>query len=488
MEIAQKLYEEGHITYMRTDSVHTAEEAVAAARSVIAEHFPQALPDKPLVYTAGKDAQEAHECIRPTSPALEPNDANISGDAQALYQLIWTRFIASQMKPATYHVVVATIIPRKNGQAQPYEFTAKGKTLIDPGWLVTKKQDDDDDEQEDKNDKDDALPPLQTNQELKCTKIDTLQKWTKPPSRFSAPLLIRTLEKAGVGRPSTYASIIETIQQRGYVTDTGKSLAATESGIAVTQFLVQHFPDLLSVDFTKQMEDDLDRVAEGQVKWQALLEQFYSKLTKHLAETKQALIDSGVLSPCPKCDGVIATLKGKFGEYQRCLSCNYKPNSATETGEKCPNCQKPLVERAGKHGKFVSCSGYPECKYRPGSTFGTETGEKCPKCKKPLIEREGKHGKFTSCSGYPKCKYRPGTTKTRKKCPKCKKSLVERDGKHGKFVSCSGYPECRYRPDNTKKTGEKCPKCKSALVEKKGRYGPFVSCSGYPKCKYIQKQ
>ncbi len=489
MEVAQKLYEQGHITYMRTDSVHTAQEAVQAAREVIGEHFPQALPDKPLVYTSKADAQEAHECIRPTEPALLPDNSPISGAGLALYRLIWTRFIASQMKPATYNVVVATIIPRKSGQDQPYEFTAKGKTLTGPGWLVTKNQNDkdDDDEQEDQNDKDDALPRLQANQILKCTKIDTSSKWTKPPSRFSEPKLIRTLEKAGVGRPSTYASIIETIQERGYVTDTGKSLAATESGTLVTQFLVQHFPDLLSVDFTKQMEDDLDRVAKGEIKWQALLEEFYSKLTQHLAETKQALIDSGVLSPCPKCDGVIATLVGKYGEFQCCLNCDYKPNSATETGEKCPKCEKPLVERDGKHGKFVSCSGYPECKYRPTDISGEPTGENCPKCKKPLVERDGQHGKFVSCSGYPECKYRPnGSTQTGKKCPKCKKPLVERDGKYGKFTSCSGYPKCRYRPTDTKSTGEKCPKCKSALVEKKGRYGPFVSCSGYPKCRYIK--
>ncbi len=488
MEVAQKLYEEGHITYMRTDSVHTAEEAVAAAREVITKHFPQALPDEPLVYTAGKDAQEAHECIRPTEPKLKPDNANITGDGLALYRLIWTRFIASQMKPATYHVVTAAIQPAKSDQAQPYEFTAKGKTLIDLGWLVTKKQDDDDDEQEDKNDKDNALPPLQANQELKCTKIETDEKWTKPPSRFSEPKLIRTLEKAGVGRPSTYASIIETIQQRGYVTDTGKSLAATESGTLVTQFLVQHFPDLLSVDFTKQMEDDLDLVAEGKIKWQALLEQFYSKLTKHLAETKQALINSGILSPCPKCDGVIATLVGKYGEFQCCLNCDYKPSSATETGERCPKCKKPLVERDGKHGKFVSCSGYPECKYRPTDITGEPTGENCLKCSSPLVERDGQHGKFVSCSGYPECKYRPNSsTQTGEKCPKCKKPLVERDGKYGKFSSCSGYPKCKYRPTDTKSTGKKCPNCKKPLVEKKGRYGPFVGCSGYPKCRYIQK-
>ena len=490
MSVAQKLYEEGHITYMRTDSPNVAVEAVQAARSVIAEHFPQALPDEPPTYSAKTDAQEAHECIRPTEPALLPDKAPISGAGLALYRLIWTRFMASQMKPAIYHVVVADIAPEKRGQVLPFKFTAQGKTLMDPGWLVTrhasvaKNQNDKDD----KDDKEGTLPPLQTDQILKCAKIDTREKWTKPPSRYSEPKLIAALEKAGVGRPSTYASIIETIQERGYVTDTGKSLAATEAGIAVTQFLVQHFPDLLDLDFTKQMESDLDRVAEGEIKWQSLLGQFHKTLTGHLASTKQALIDSGVLSPCPKCEGVIATLTGKFGEYQRCLSCNYKPNSATETGEKCPKCQKPLVERAGKHGKFVSCSGYPECKYNPKATSGSKTGEKCPKCSSELVERDGKHGKFISCSGYPECKYRPnGSTQTSEKCPKCQSALVERNGKYGKFVSCSGYPKCKYRPTGTKSTGEKCPKCSSELIEKKGRYGTFVGCSGYPKCKYIQK-
>ena len=326
-------------------------------------------------------------------------------------------------------------------------------------------------------------------EELMTSMIGQNDEWTKKP--YSEPRLIRTLEKAGVGRPSTYASIIETIQERGYVTDTGKSLAATESGQAVTAFLVQHFPDLLDVDFTKQMEEDLDRVAEGEIKWQNLLSEFYDKLAKNLAETKQALIDSGVLSPCPKCDGVIATLVGKFGEYQRCLSCDYKPNSAKETGEKCPKCSSPLVERDGQHGKFVSCSGYPECKYRPTNVSGEPTGENCPKCAKPLVERDGVYGKFTSCSGYPECKYRlaigsSAAKETGEKCPKCSGALVERNGKYGKFVSCSGYPKCKYRPSDAKKPKEKCQECKKPLEEKKGRYGTLMGCSAYPKCKKIK--
>ncbi|MGB0389598.1 MAG: topoisomerase DNA-binding C4 zinc finger domain-containing protein, partial [Ardenticatenaceae bacterium] len=227
--------------------------------------------------------------------------------------------------------------------------------------------------------------------------------------------------------------------------DTGKSLAPTESGQVVTGFLVKQFPELLNLDFTKQMEDDLDRIAEGVVVWQTPLREFHTKLTQHLNDSKQALINEGVLSPCPKCEGVIATLTGKYGEYQRCLSCNYKPNSSVKTGKSCPECKKPLIERTSKHGKFVSCSGYPECKYRPLNT----TGEKCPDCEKPLVEKKNKKGTFVGCSGYPGCKYIKPTNTTGENCPDCKKPLVEKKSKKGAFVGCSGYPGCKYiKPTN----------------------------------------
>ena len=444
-----------------------------AAREVIQVHFPHALPDKPPVYHSKKGAQEAHECIRPTNPALLPDDAPLKGSEAALYQLIWTRFIGSQMKPAIYHVVVATIQPAKGDQALPYQFAAQGKSLHSEGWLVLEKKKKDDE----------TLPRLQAGQPLTLKKLQPKEQWTKAPSRYTEPKLIQALEKAGVGRPSTYASIMETIQERGYVTDTGKSLAPTESGQAVTQFLIKQFPELLDLDFTKQMEDDLDRIAAGQVVWQVKLSEFHTKLTEHLNDTKQTLIDEGILKPCPNCPSVIATLKGKYGEYQRCLSCDYKPTSGKKTGESCPECGKPLVERTGKHGKFVSCSGYPECKYRPLNT----TGESCPDCGQPLVEKKSKKGNFIGCSGYPECKYIKPTNTTGENCPECNKSLVEKKSKKGNFIGCSGYPECKYiKPTNT--TGENCPDCGKPLVQKKSSYGSFIGCSGYPSCKYIHRQ
>ncbi len=224
-----------------------------------------------------------------------------------------------------------------------------------------------------------------------------------------------------------------------------KNLAPTESGVAVTEFLIKQFPDLLHLDFTKQMKDDLDRIAAGEVRWGRPLSKFHAWLVEHLDLSKQALLEEGILKPCPKCEGVIATLTGKYGEFQRCLSCGYKPTSGKETGESCPNCGKALVERtrhasvARKHGKFVSCSGYPECKYKPLPT----TGESCPECGKPLMTRMGKQREFVGCSGYPECRYiKP--TKTGQNCPDCGKPLVKRNGKHGTFIGCSGYPACKY--------------------------------------------
>lgn len=456
---------------MRTDSPAVAADAQLAARTVIQAHFPEALPEVPPTYRAKGGAQEAHECIRPTVPSLQPDDTPLSGNQKKLYQLIWTRFIQSQMKPATIAQVVVTIQPNE----LPYLFTASGNTLTDPGWLVLSQ----------KETKDTTLPQLSQGQPLTLTKLDQKEQWTKPPSRYTEPKLIQALEKAGVGRPSTYASIMETIQERGYVNDTGKALEPTPVGIKITAFLTEQFTDLLNLDFTKQMEDDLDRIAQGKVVWTSPLSEFYTSLTKALEGAKQALIKSGILIPCPKCEGVVATLTGKYGEYQRCLSCNYKPSSGTETGEDCPECGKALLKRNGKNGEFVSCSGYPGCKYSPSK--GKETGEECPECGKALYERKGKKGSFVGCSGYPECKFVLPTNTTGESCPDCGKPLQNKKSKKGTFVGCSGYPECRYiKPQNT--IGKDCPDCGKPLCERKSKHGVFVGCSGYPECKYTHAQ
>jgi DNA topoisomerase-1 len=430
MQIAQKLYEKGLITYMRTDSPAVSKSAQKAAREVIASIFgPHTLPDKPPYYRAKGNAQEAHECIRPTNPTLLPKKAKLAGQEAALYRLIWMRFIASQMKPAQYDLTVVTIQPSQEWQMLPYQFEARGRVLRDPGWLTVynvartnpndmddRKKDDDEDSQ--------VLPPLQEGEQVDLRKLGANEHWTKPPSRYTEPSLIKELEKAGGGRPSTYASIMDTIQKRGYVEVKKKSLVPTQSGRAVTGFLVAQFPKLLDIGFTKQMEDNLDRVAEGQVAWQRLLTDFYRPLAERIVIAKQAAkavpTEETLAKPCPKCGTTLETLYSRYGKYEQCPFCGYKPNAAQETGQSCPECARPLLKRKGRFGFFIGCSGYPECRYiikseksssrrksskRKSKANLDAANQPCPQCGKQLIVKKGRYGKFVACSGYPECKY-----------------------------------------------------------------------------------
>lgn len=513
MKVAQDLYEGGHITYHRTDSPAVSQEAQEAARAVIAQLFgAEALPAKPPFYKAkGGNAQEAHECIRPTDPAKRPETASLAGDEARLYKLIWARFLASQMGPALYDVTTAEIEVRRAGSILPYGFRAVGSVLRVAGWLAVYgvKPGATDDEAEQENQQ--ALPPLVAGQPLDLRELRPEQHFTQPPPRFSEAGLIKALEQHGVGRPSTYATIMDTIQARGYVERRGKNLVPTEAGRLVTAFLVERFPDLLNVEFTAQMETSLDRIAEGQVRWTELMGEFYTPFHEKV-ESAKGQQGPSLAEPCPECGEPLVTRYGKFGRYTACSACDYKPDGAKPVGRDCPQCGKPLVGRRSRFGKFIGCSGYPECQYieKPEPKKRAEKGEAlladlpgagqpCPQCGRPLAAKSGRYGPFVGCSGYPACRYilktPPPSQEAGGESGEDSPAGGKRGGRRPAGARSKGGLE---QPEATRGAppvdasldgvGEPCPECGQPLVAKRGRYGPFVGCSGYPACRYILKK
>ncbi len=379
MQVAQGLYEKGLITYMRTDSPAVAAEAQQAAREVIAGIFgPPSVPSKPPFYRSKGNAQEAHECIRPTEPRLLPKGSKLTGEEAALYRLIWMRFIASQMVPALYDVTVATIEPSEAGAPLPYHFHARGRVLRESGWLaVYGFQAGEAPEEEDDDTPNQQLPPLQAQEAVDLRELKPAEHWTEPPPRFTEPSLIKQLEKEGVGRPSTYASIMDTIQQRGYVALKGKSLIPTEVGRHVTTFLTAQFPDLLDIGFTRQMEEDLDRVAEGQVEWTTLLGGFYAPLEERIAVARRAPAGPSLAERCPECGAPMEERHHAKGKYLICPACGHRPGAAKPVGKACPQCGAELLARRSKHGPFLGCAAYPTCTYTepaPGADKGRGKG------------------------------------------------------------------------------------------------------------------
>jgi DNA topoisomerase-1 len=402
MRVAQELYEGvalpdegtvGLITYMRTDSTHIAEPAQQEAREVIARFWGEEyLPQKPPTYkTKAKVAQEAHEAVRPTSSLRTPRDLrpHLTPDQAKLYELIWRRFIASQMKPAIYNVTTVDVATSRDGQDLPYLFRASGRELLFDGFLKVYEVQD-----EKPSDEDGAagqtLPPLSDGEPLVLHGLYPEQHFTKPPPHFTEASLIKEMEKQGIGRPSTYASIVRTILQREYVERLNKSLLATGLGYVVCDFLVAQFPDLFAVGFTAKMEDDLDGIARGERGWVETLHAFYTPFSEALGqaqETAQAQTIS--LS--------VGERKGKGGKAS---------GKATPTGETCPECGGAVLLRQGKYGRFRACSNFPKCKWKAPVVVGT-----CPKCGGDLVERKGKRGPFWGCANYPTCSHTQEPTK-----------------------------------------------------------------------------
>jgi DNA topoisomerase-1 len=435
MRVAQQLYEGidlgsmGHlglITYMRTDSTHLSGEAIQEVRNYIGKHIgDNYLPDKANVYTSKKNAQQAHEAIRPTDVDFSPSDLKqfLTAEQYKLYDLIWRRFVACQMASAKWEQTTVDITAETSAGRCWYRAT--GRVQVFDGfskiWATPSNLQ--------------QLPSLKKDQDLAVVDIKAEQHFTKPPARYTESSLVKALEKEGIGRPSTYATIISTIQERGYVEQTDKKFFATDLGEVVTDKLNEYFPKIMDIAFTRYMEEQLDKIEEQHRDWLGVLREFYGPFKQNLeiasAEMKHAKAE---VSP---------------SEY------------------KCPQCGKALVYRFGKNGRFLSCSGYPKCKYacpcdREGKMLEVKESEhKCPVCGKIMLYRRGRFGSFLGCSDYPNCK---GTLK------------LDKDG--------------GIQPTKTKTipqpTGIKCYKCKDGeLVVRQGKKGPFLGCNKFPKCRTI---
>jgi DNA topoisomerase-1 len=452
MMVAQQLYEGielgeegavGLITYMRTDSLRVAGEAQQAAREYIAATYgKEFVPEKPPVYKSKASAQEAHEAVRPTYLSNGPDAIKqyLHKDQLALYRLIWNRFIASQMTPAELEQTTFEISCDTEQCRGETVFRASGSVVKFQGFmaLYTESTDEVIDEGEA------ILPPLREGEVLALLNLQPKQHFTQPPPRYTEATLVKALEEKGIGRPSTYAAILSTIQDRKYVHKTEGKFSPTELGMVVNDFLVDRFSELMDIGFTAKLEEDLDHIEDGKKKWVKIVKDFYKPFHKKLSEA--------------------AAVKGKV-----------KPEDIA-TEETCENCGKPMVIRWGRHGRFMACTGFPECKTtKPlegeGQPKAPETtDEKCRVCGSPMVIRSGRFGKFIACSQYPACK----TTKavsTGIKCPVDGGDIVERRSKRGKFWGCSNYPKCRfvswYKP-----VAEPCPKCGAAfLVEKWDKTG-----------------
>ena len=462
MSVAQQLYEGidlegetvGLITYMRTDSVRVSEEATAAAREHIAsEYGAPFVPKTPRKYRSRKSAQEAHEAIRPTSITRSPKEIApfLSRDQARLYQLVWNRFLASQMASARLNVTTVDI------GAGDCTFRASGSVMIFPGFTVLYK----DPEQE----KAEVLPDgLSVGQDLTLVALKPEQHFTKPPPRYTEATLVKDLESKGIGRPSTYSDIVSKIQDRGYVERKNKQLISTDLGMTVNRLLVSSFPDIMDVGFTARMEDNLDRIEAGENDWIRVVDEFYAPFEKSLSEAVSRR----------------AELKESLQE---------------ETDETCAKCGRPMVVKWGRNGRFIACSGYPECTNSRSLDEDEgdvpEVGERCGKCDGEMTVRSGKYGKFLACSNYPECRNtRPleqiaAEVDTQEKCDKCGADMIVRSGRYGPFLACSNYPECK----NAKpiSIGVSCPieGCDGQIVQRMSKNRRlFYGCSRYPKCSF----
>jgi len=527
MGVAQRLYEGvdvgaegtvGLITYMRTDSPRVAPEAITGAREWITRELgAKYLPENPNTYKGKKDAQDAHEAIRPTDASRTPESIAryLSDEQLKLYTLIWRRFVASQMVPAVYDVTTANIAAKSSKNGKTYDFRVSGSVMRFDGFLkvyeVAEDKKDDDDESSNK------LPSLDGVKTLELEKLDPEQHFTQPPPRYNEASLVKELEERGIGRPSTYASIINTIQDREYVVKHGGSRGRfypTEIGVVVCDLLVKNFPYIFDTAYTAKLETELDDIEEGTEKWIDLLKGFYGYFEKELKEAGKKMenikrLEQVTNEKCEVCGSPLVLKWGKFGTFFACSAYNKKdPASCTftkeniaakpdlntpeaqeagDTEEYCENCGKVMVMRRGLFGPFMSCPDYnadPPCKtFRKLSQKQQQkppepTGEACPECGKPLVLRQGAYGEFVSCSGYPKCKYIKQNLIEGLKCPKCGTGdVAERKARRGNvFWGCTNYPKCDFT-SNLKPVAKMCPECKSPyLVEKVLKSGVFLEC------------
>ena len=446
MSLAQHLYEGigtengdhiAFITYMRTDSVRISSDAQQSALAYIRTAYGDAYaPEKPNFYSTKKDAQDAHEAVRPIDVSMTPEKAKTLLDKKhySLYKLIYERFLASQMAEAKYDSTQMEI------DNSGYTFKASGKIMLFPGYTAVYRETEvkkDDDEAESAE----LLPDLKQGEEVLCEKITTEQKFTKPPLRYTDASLVKAMEEKGIGRPSTYATIIAKLNQK-YVKKEGKYMKPVPVSYAVSDMLVKCFPDVMDVGFTADMETKLDKIEEGGQRWQKVIADFYPDFEKNLKNAST------------------------YGDEV--------------TDIKCEKCGRPMIRRTGKYGKYLACSGYPECHNIVSESEQEISAVPCPKCGENMVVKTGKFGKFLACPNYPDCKTtlpypeENGSPKFYGICPECGSPMAQKKTKKGKiFYGCSAYPDCKFLSWDIP-TGKKCPKCGSAIVQTARGY---IRCS-----------
>ncbi len=481
MMLAQRLYEGvevgkdtvGLITYMRTDSTRVSDDAVRDVRDFIGGRYGREfLPDSANFYKSKKGAQDAHEAIRPTSMAYAPEvvDKYLQEDERKVYRLIWNRFVASQMMPALYDQTTIDVSAKgKNGD--DYLFRATGSVLKFEGFLKVYQEGKDQIDEEDEEMKH-RLPVVAEGERLRFKAIRPEQHFTEPPPRYNEATLVKRLEADGVGRPSTYASILSTIQEREYVKKDAGRFTPTELGMVVTDLLLESFDDIFDVTYTARMEEELDEIEDGKIDWRAAMQEFYERFDKDLKHAEEHMTD---------------------------IKRMEKPTDLT-----CEKCGKPLVIKWGKHGSFIACTGYPDCTYTRELTVDlpdvdkadlSEQGDEeyCENCGRPMVLKKGRFGTFYACTGYPDCKTTKPIGGAQKKpdqkldeiCPQCGNHLVLKTGRFGEFTACSNYPTCKYVKQKT--IGVKCPECSEGeIVERRSKRGKtFYGCNRWPECNFV---
>jgi len=483
MMLAQRLYEGvelgkegavGLISYMRTDSTRVSADALTEARDFVREKYgPTYIPDAPNVYKSKKEAQDAHEAIRPTSVMLSPETVEkfLAEDELKLYRLIWMRFVASQMTPAVFDQTTIDINAMGKSGAE-YLFRATGSVPKFDGFLRVYEEGKDQKDEEDDELKH-KLPVVTAGETLRLRGLKPEQHFTEPPARYTEATLVKKLEADGVGRPSTYASILSTIQEREYVTKEGGKFTPTELGMVVTDLLLESFADIFDVTYTARMEEELDDIEEGKLDWREAMSEFYDRFTKDLTHAE---------------------------EHMTNIKRMERPTDLI-----CEKCGKPLVIKWGKHGSFIACTGYPECTFTreltvdlPDVVEGADLTEQdaeeyCENCGRTMVLKKGRFGTFFACTGYPDCKTTKPIGGTQKKadqpldekCPQCGNNMVMKDGRFGEFTACGNYPACKYVKQKT--IGVKCPECSEGdISERRSKRGKtFYGCTRYPDCNFV---
>jgi len=457
MMIAQSLYEgvkigrksAGLITYMRTDSLNISKEFQNEARELILNQYgDKYLPENPKIYKSkSKNAQEAHEAIRPTNLEMTPDVVKeyLKPEELKIYSLIYNRFLASQMENPKFES--QTILFKSENTT----FKANGRKLIFDGYYKVIQYDE----------KDKLLPYFEIDSSVNIDKLKSKQNFTEPPSRYSEASLIKTLESLGIGRPSTYAPTISLLKNREYIKNEKKQLIPNEIAFKVIKLLEEYFTDIVDSTFTANMEDKLDNIAINDEKWESVLNEFYQPFMEKIIDGKKNIPSQKVIIPI---------------------------------GEECPDCKEELVKRKGRYGEFISCSNFPKCKYTRNikkdssaneKTVSKESNEICEKCNSKMIIKVGKNGEFLACSAYPKCKNTKSlnpTVTVDVKCPECNSEILLRNSKRGSFFGCSSYPKCKFI-SKYKPTSIKCSKCNYLMAERSLKSGDFYECI---KCKHKQ--